>query len=74
MPYKDGGHYFIDRNDGMQNQDVTYVKKSLDNDEEVLILDPNTLSENGTVALMNFNVSKDGKYYAYAISRGSSDW
>ena len=73
-PFKDGGKYFVYRNDGLQNQDVIFMKTDIDSDEEKLILDPNTLSEDGTVALMNFDVSKDGKYYAYAISRGGSDW
>ncbi len=73
VTFKKGERYFYFRNDGMQNQDVLYVQESLD-DEPYVLLDPNKLSEDGTVALANFDVSKDGKYLAYGISRGGSDW
>ena len=72
-PHKTGGKYFISKNDGLQNQSVIYVKDKLDGEEKE-ILDPNKLSEDGTVALATYTVSKDGKYMAYAISRGGSDW
>lgn len=73
VPYKRGGRYFFRKNDGIQNQSVLYVQSSLDAEPEVL-LDPNTLSEDGTVALGNTSVSKDGKYLAYSIATGGSDW
>lgn len=72
-PFKKGGNYYVFKNDGLQNQDIAYIKKSLDGEEKV-ILDPNKLSEDGTVALTNFAPSDDGKYLAYGISRGGSDW
>lgn len=72
-PFKEGGHWFVFKNDGLQNQSVAYIKETLDGEENV-ILDPNKLSEDGTVALTNFSPSKDGKYLAYGISRGGSDW
>lgn len=72
-PFKKGGYYFVFKNDGLQNQDVAYIKDSLNGADRV-ILDPNTLSEDGTVALTNFVVSDDGKYLAYGIARGGSDW
>lgn len=72
-PWKEGGHYFLTRNDGLQNQSIYYIMKDLDSEPE-LFLDPNKLSEDGTVALNAFSVSKDGKYLGYGISRAGSDW
>ncbi|MBE0639929.1 MAG: S9 family peptidase [Bacteroidales bacterium] len=73
VTFKKGDRYFYFKNDGMQNQSVLYVQESLEDDARVL-LDPNLLSEDGTVALSNYDVSKDGKYLAFGISRGGSDW
>lgn len=73
VTFKKGDRYFYFKNDGMQNQSVLYVQESLEDDARVL-LDPNLLSKDGTVALSNYDVSKDGKYLAYGISRGGSDW
>lgn len=72
-PFKRGGHYFLFKNDGLQNQSVAYIKENLEA-EERMILDPNKLSEDGTVSLSNFSPSEDGKYIAYGISRGGADW
>jgi prolyl oligopeptidase len=72
-PYKKGGRYFQFRNSGLQNQDILYVFESLA-DEPRILLDPNTLSKDGTVALNNWSVSSDGKWLAYAISSSGSDW
>jgi prolyl oligopeptidase len=72
-PFKEGGRYYLYKNDGLQNQDVVYVKENL-MAEEKMILDPNTFSEDGTVSLTSFTPSDDGKYIGYGISRGGSDW
>lgn len=72
-PYKKGGRYYYSKNDGLQNQYVVYRKEALDGEEQ-LVLDPNTFSEDGTVALTGFYPSDDGKYIGYGISRGGSDW
>ncbi len=73
-PMKKGDKYFVFKNDGLQNQSVLYVQNSLDEEPEVLI-DPNKLSEDGTVAMSGkFAVSNDSKYITYQISRGGSDW
>ena len=72
-PWKDGGLYFFSKNDGLQNQSVYYMMKTPDSKPEVII-DPNKLSKDGTVALSAFSVSDDGKYLGYGISRGGSDW
>jgi prolyl oligopeptidase len=72
-PLKRGGRYFQMRNTGLQNQDVLYVMETLEDDGQIL-LDPNGFSEDGTVALTNWEVSKDGKLVAYATSSSGSDW
>jgi prolyl oligopeptidase len=72
-PFKKNGQYFYLKNNGLQNQSALYRQKSLDADPE-LILDPNTFSADGTVALSNIAFSKDGKYLGYSIARSGSDW
>jgi len=72
-PYKKGKWYFQERNSGLQNQNVLYVMKSLKSEPRVL-LDPNTLSEDGTVALYSISISRDGNWLAYATSADGSDW
>src|SRR5579884_2589863 len=73
LPFKQGGRYFFTKNDGLQNQSVLYVAESLEATPRVL-LDPNALSEDGTVALSSYAVSEDGKYLAYSLSTAGSDW
>lgn len=72
-PFKEGGQYFFFKNDGLQNQSVLYVQPSLDAEPRIL-LDPNTFSEDGTVALSTLAVSPDARYLGYGISSGGSDW
>ncbi|MBC8139260.1 MAG: S9 family peptidase, partial [Fibrella sp.] len=73
LPEKEGGRYFYSRNTGLQNQSVLYVADAL-NAEPRVLLDPNTLSADGTVALSGSAVSEDGKYLAYGIASAGSDW
>ena len=73
VPFKRGGHYFYNRNDGLQNQAVLFVTESLKESGSIL-LDPNTLSKDGTIALSGISASEDGKLLAYGISVGGSDW
>ena len=72
-PFKRNGKYYFYRNDGLQNQAVLYEQESLTS-EPVVFLDPNKLSDDGTVALTNVSFSPDGRYYAYVIARSGSDW
>lgn len=72
-PYKRGGRYFFEKNDGLQNQSVVYVQDDLDAEPRVLI-DPNQFSADGTVALSGFYVSQDGRRAVYSISSSGSDW
>jgi|TARA_B100001059_G_scaffold60294_1_gene56008 prolyl oligopeptidase len=73
VPSFEGGYYFFSKNNGLQNQSVLYSTKSLDLEPTVL-LDPNKLSKDGTVALNSYEVSPNGKYLAYSTSASGSDW
>ena len=72
-PFKIGGRYYLAKNNGLQNQFVTYMMDTLDGEPKVLF-DPNTWSKDGTVALAGASFSDDGKYVAYAKSEAGSDW
>ncbi len=73
LPAERGGKYFYDRNDGLQNQSVIYVSDTLDGEPREL-LNPNNLSEDGTVALSGTALSDDGKSLAYGLASSGSDW
>ena len=73
VPYKRGHRYFYSRNSGLQNQSVLYVADSLDATPRVL-LNPNTLSKDGTVALNGTSITDDGRLLAYGLSEAGSDW
>jgi len=73
IPFKKGDRYFFLKNDGLQNQSVLYTLKSL-TDQPTVLIDPNTLSPDGTVALSGLELSEDGKLMAYGLSTSGSDW
>ncbi|MGC9150530.1 MAG: prolyl oligopeptidase family serine peptidase [Microbacter sp.] len=73
VPVKAGNFYLYLKNNGIQNQSVLY-KKNLLTGKETLLLDPNALSKNGTIALNTWAVSNDNRYLAYALASGGSDW
>lgn len=89
IPFKQGGEqndepkdnpkndstqrYFYFKNDGLQNQSVLYTLRAL-TDQPTVLLDPNTLSADGTVALSGLSVSQNGKLLAYGLSTSGSDW
>ena len=73
VPFKRGDYYFFIKNTGLQNQSVLYKQETLEGEASVL-LDPNTFSEDGTVALINVDLSKDGTLLAYSTSQSGSDW
>lgn len=73
IPSRKGQRYFYSHNNGLQDQSVLYVANSLDAEKQVLI-DPNTFSEDGTVALAGTAVSDDGSMIAYGLADGGSDW
>jgi prolyl oligopeptidase len=72
-PFTEGGQYFYFRNSGLQNQSVMYVQKTLRDSARVL-LDPNQLSKDGTVALSTLAISSDGKLMGYGTATSGSDW
>jgi len=73
IPQVAGRRFFYTKNAGLQNQSVLYTVRSLGATARVLI-DPNTLSSDGTVALSGLSISNDGRYVAYSISSSGSDW
>lgn len=73
MPTRIGEYYFFSKNDGLQNQSVTYYQKGLDGPAEVF-LDPNTLSQDGTVRASLMGESQDKRYMAISRGESGSDW
>ena len=73
VPYREGGRYFFAKNTGLQNQSVLYVAQKVPGDAKAL-LDPNTLSKDGTTAMTGKDVSEDGKLLAYGLAMAGSDW
>ncbi len=73
VPFKEGGRTFFSKNSGLQNQAVFYVQEKPGAEPRVLI-DPNTLAKDGTVALTGTHASKDGKLVAYSTAAAGSDW
>ncbi len=73
VPSKKGNHYFFFKNTGLQNQAVLYSQETLESESRVII-DPNTLSDDGTVALISTHFTKDGTLLAYTTSSSGSDW
>lgn len=73
-PFKKGDRFFWHKNNGLQNQSILYCQKDTCCDNGEVLLDPNTLSQDGTTSLGNIAISKNGQYLAYGISKAGSDW
>ena len=74
VPRKEGDYFYFHKNDGLQNQAVFYRTKDLDSKELEVVLDPNTMNDEGTAAITNLSFSSDGKRLAYGVSLNGSDW
>ena len=72
-PLMVGGRYFYSHNTGLQNQNVYFVQDRVDAAPR-LLLDPNTLSNDGTAAVDGFVVNRDASLVAYAVAQAGSDW
>ncbi len=72
-PHKENGRYFFWHNNGLQNQNVLYTL-SAPGAEPVVLLDPNTLSADGTVSVVDYQANDDGNLLAYGLARAGSDW
>jgi len=73
VPFREGGRYFFSKNSGLQNQSVLFTGAELPGNPKML-LDPNTLSPDGTTALTGTAVTDDGKLMAYGLASAGSDW
>ena len=73
VPFREGGRYFFGKNTGLQNQSVIYTASALPGEPRALV-DPNTLSQDGTIALSGYAVPDDGKLFAYGLENAGSDW
>ena len=74
MPAVVNGRVFFSKRTGLQDQPVYFWKPDQDGAKETVLIDANTLSKDGAVALGNSAVSHDGKYFAYSVSEAGSDW
>lgn len=72
-PFKEGDKYYYFKNDGLQNQSVLYGSEDIKNEGQV-VLDPNKFSDDGTSSLGGMSFDKSGRYLAYLVSEGGSDW
>ena len=73
VPYKKAGQVFYEYNDGTWDQSVFYSTPDIHKQGGV-VLDPRTLSKDGTIAARRYSVSPNGRYLAYGTSDGGTDW
>lgn len=73
VPQAGGERIFYSHNTGLQAQDVVMVQEGESGEPRVL-LDPNTWSKDGTVALSAYEPSADGRRLLYGVSASGSDW
>ncbi|MDE2435420.1 MAG: S9 family peptidase [Sphingomonadales bacterium] len=73
LPHKAGKRYFYTRNSGLQNQAQLFVREGIDGAPR-LLLDPNAWAKDGATALDAWVPSDKGRYLAYSVQDGGSDW
>ena len=74
VPHKVAGRLFYSRKSGLQGQAISYWREDKPGAKEQVLLDPNTLSKDGTIALTGYDITDDGKLMAYGLSEAGSDW
>jgi prolyl oligopeptidase len=74
VPHKVAGRLFYVRKSGLQGQAISYWREDKPGAKEQVLLDPNTLSKDGTIALTGYDITDDGKLMAYGLSEAGSDW
>jgi len=73
-PFKEGDYEYFYRNTGLQDHSIVYRNRINSNDDPEVFLDPNTFSDDGTIALRGLSFTKDGSLAAFLITEGGSDW
>ncbi len=73
-PFKEGKYEYFRKNDGSQDHSVYYRSLINSDDEPEVFIDPNTFSEDGTVALTALSFTNDGSLLSLSITEGGSDW
>ncbi len=73
-PFKEGNYEYFYKNSGLQNHSVVYRTRIGSSQDPEVFIDPNTFSDDGTVALRGLSFTKDGSLLAYMITEGGSDW
>lgn len=73
VPILTDEYYIYSRKEGLQNQSVIYLKDRK-NGKERILLDPNTLSTDGTRAVTQIAISHSSQYMAYTVADAGSDW
>ncbi len=73
VPRKAGTSYFYTRNTGLQNQSTLWVREGMA-DQARLLIDPNGWAADGATALAEWTPSDDGRFLAYAVQDGGTDW
>jgi len=73
-PFKEGDYEYFYKNSGLQNHSVVYRTRIGSSQDPEVFIDPNTFSDDGTVALRGLSFTKDGSLLAYMITEGGSDW
>jgi prolyl oligopeptidase len=73
VPFKRGNQYFVLRNNGLQQQPILYRQPTLTHDPQI-VLDPNMFNADGTIAVTNYTISRDGTLLAYCVSHQGSEW
>jgi prolyl oligopeptidase len=73
IPTNKNGVLFYSKNTGLQRQSPIFKRAGLSGQPE-LVIDPNTISEDGSLSLQQYTPSQDGRLLAYGLAEGGADW